>query len=493
VSDSTTDTVEPGTYDTYNHYRQDEPLETESDSYYESTGTTGPDTYNNYQQDESPESADDQYGDAPETSSYYDDDYDYEETLDETKARIASQDDQPSPKDQNEAAPGSTSQPELATAVDNRGFVQDNDVPASQETLQPASDSRQHPGQSSPADGPHPPGNEQGSEPEASGVQPPDAASGGTDAGLKQDEEPGAPARQDNQAPGNGQPDGDATESIVESAPPGQTTEGQASKASPDLLNRDTVLSGDRPQGPEGTAGPAGSHQAADSGTVREDSGPAATDEQQDQPDSAAPHRPDSASETDDRIKALLVELDQTRAERDQATAERDQATAERDYTKGVLSETQAELDHAKAELDQASQEIADLNAKGAEQSAPSEEAERPPGRRPDAADGSQPDRSAERPGVLEDEGEKSPTIADRKATDQVSDANDTKSGKARLRHVVSADNLAIGAALIDAQDLAQKIATHAMHDGVSPLAAVLTGLLGVGVSKYWEHKKENK
>jgi hypothetical protein len=225
-STGTTDTAYPDTRDTFNNYRQDDPPEAASNSYYESAGTTGPDTYSYYQQDEPPESEDDQYGDAFETSSYYDDDYDYEETLDETKARIESQENQPGPQGQYDAAPGSTSQPELTAEDVTPGLEDGNDVPASQESRQSATDQSSLAG--TPDSGPRPPDNGQGSEPEASDARQPGAACGGTDAALKQDDGPGTPAGQDNQSPQNEQPEADAAGTLIEPALPGQDTEGQS-------------------------------------------------------------------------------------------------------------------------------------------------------------------------------------------------------------------------------------------------------------------------
>jgi hypothetical protein len=280
--------------------------------------------------------------------------------------------------------------------------------------------------------------------------------------------------------------------------PPDTTAEGQTRNANPDLPGQDTAHSGDEPQSPEEAGpSPAGSQQAADAGTSTDDPGHAATDAQQDQPDSAGSHRPDTRPETDDRIKALLVELDQTRAERDQATAERDQATAERDQvnaeldqTKGMLSETQAELDHTKAELDQANQEIADLHTRNQDQPAPSEDSEQPPTDSSErAAEAVEPEHSAEEADGPPDQGA---SLNNRENTDQGVASGDTGlSVRTRLRHAVSSDHVAVAATLVDAYDTASKFAAHAMLDGLTPLAATAAGVTALVLARAERHRKE--
>jgi hypothetical protein len=197
--------------------------------------------------------------------------------------------------------------------------------------------------------------------------------------------------------------------------------------------------------------------------------GHASIDGHHDNPDSAAPRGPDISPETDDRIKALLVQLDQASAERDQATAERDQAMAD---------------------IERANQEIANLKAKANEQSIPAGEAQEPSDTDQLRADTSEPKQLAEDTGRSRGQ---DAAGKETKVPDLEEDAKEAKRNKARGRHVVSPDNIAIGAALWDAQDAVQKIAAHAMHDAASSSVAAAIGITGVALSKIREHRKEKR
>jgi hypothetical protein len=156
----------------------------------------------------------------------------------------------------------------------------------------------------------------------------------------------------------------------------------------------------------------------------------------------------------------------------------------------GLLDRARAGDEQAITEPDQAGQEAAGPDAGGQEGSAPGGDAQRPADTGQAAADTSQPEQQAEDADRSRDQDAAGKEF---KVTEQEDNANDGKRNKVRSRHVVTPDNIAIGAAMWDAQDAVQKIAAHAMHDAVSPMIAVGIGVAGVVVSKFQEHWKENK
>jgi hypothetical protein len=499
-----------------------------SDLYTDNTETTptGPGHDNTAAQNQHYDVSGSQSRTGYETSDQTDRNYDkYQESAAETQARIADEDQLPTPQESRAATWGDNpdyyDETSLAAEYDGDSsalLAREDQLPTPQESRAATwGDNPDYYDETSLAAG-------YGSDPGLgeTGDPPPDP-------GISQE-----PAESQDKT----------SEPAAYETPPGTDSSDSYQETSRTSSNPDAVTTGpEQPAPPEDTpSSPAliADNISADADTASTDSqhaadvSPAADpdhDDQDAQPgqaDSAGPLDPPDPPGSDNhadmtpeaRIAELQAQLEQTKgelaqtrderdqatAERDQAALERDQARAERDQAKDALSQTQAERDQVKAELGQANQEIEALHTRNQEQPGRSEDPGRPPDGSPDATNGSQLDRSADQPPTsagkdaadatepeqqTEDGArDQAAKLGEREPSDQVSDSDDAKTGKARLRHVVSPDNIAIGAALIDAQDVVQKVVTHAMHDSVTPLAAVATGLFGVAVSKVQERRK---
>jgi hypothetical protein len=244
--ETTTDTVEPDTSDTWNHIKQDDPPESGNE-----WNDNGQET-SYYDQDHT-----------PEDSNYYDDDHDYQETLDETRARITAQ-------DGTQEQPGTTQsdQSEPASADSNLAPAQDDDPAVTQDTTEPAAD-HLDPGQGSQdgtADsGLDPAGSGQGRGPDASGLQQqPDTAPGSSGADTEPADPAGTPARQE--PPDNRQSDADTTGGLRESTPLDPAAQGQARDHNPDLTSQDTPPAGDGPHSLESAESNAAESDQTDAG-----------------------------------------------------------------------------------------------------------------------------------------------------------------------------------------------------------------------------------
>ncbi len=110
--------------------------------------------------------------------------------------------------------------------------------------------------------------------------------------------------------------------------------------------------------------------------------------------------------------------------------------------------------------------------------------------RQPETADPA--DHGSEQPGGTRDLDAKSPTIAERKDTDQGTDTKVAEQTRgARWRAVVTGENVGVAGTLVGAADAVAQFAMHATPEGVVGLSAVVLGLASLSLAKYEKHRKE--
>jgi hypothetical protein len=223
-----------------------------------------------------------------------------------------------------------------------------------------------------------------------------------------------------------------------------------------------------------------------DSMPTREESATAAWGS--DLPDGADEEDPDI--EYDARTKAILAREDSMPDRQESARATWGDTT-----TDGHDHDTPAESPLAKEQGVQDTGSWADpltaaTDQTGNERSIPAGDARKPSGTDQLPADTSEPEQLAE---DTDRSRVQDAPLNENEGGDQDFDTKIAERNKVSGRHVVSPDNIAIGAALWDAHDAVQKIAAHGMHDAASPLVAVAIGLAGVGLAKYQERRKEKR
>jgi hypothetical protein len=285
--------------------------------------------------------------------------------------------------------------------------------------------------------------------------------------------EPGSTlAEQDNLAPkARSSPDA-GTEPAEHAAPFDDAANVPAQHADIGLPGQDTA----RTENELPTSGEASPR--ADSGTATDHSTPDAQTAQPDDagppPDPPDPPGPDNRGDVSPEVQRIA-----------ELQAQLAQAKAELDQSKGELLQT-------KIQLDQANQEIADLKTKGDEQASIEEAEQLPADADQHVADAIEQDESTHRPDTLSEQGAENPMIAERKTTDLAREQKLGRQGEhTLLRKAVSADSLALTGTLIDAYDAVSKFAMHAPLDAMTPLAAVAAGLISLGLAKAEKHGKE--
>ncbi len=110
--------------------------------------------------------------------------------------------------------------------------------------------------------------------------------------------------------------------------------------------------------------------------------------------------------------------------------------------------------------------------------------------RQPETADPT--DHGSEQPGGTRDLDAKSPTIAERKDTDQGTDTKVAEQTRgARWRAVVTGENVGAAGTLVGAADTVAQFAMHATPEGMVGLTAMVLGLASLSLAKYEKHRKE--
>ena len=235
-------------------------------------------------------------------------------------------------------------------------------------------------------------------------------------------------------------------------APPEDTADSRARDA--DYRDQDTASTAD--EQPD----PGGSDQAA----TRPGLAPQAQDTAGTDTNAQASRPDDAESSAGDGGEVLSPEADRFKA-----------LETEHDVARQKIADLEAELKAVKDEQAARFDRIEQLLAST--------------GRQPEGTD--TPEHGADQPGATRDPDANSPTIAQRKGTDQEFDAQRAKQAEnTRWRHAVSAENAGIAQTFVGAADTVAQFAMHATPEGVVGLGAMVLGLASVGLAKAEKHRK---
>jgi len=212
-------------------------------------------------------------------------------------------------------------------------------------------------------------------------------------------------------------------------------------------------------------------------------------------PDQAGPAEASSEltpSPEQERISSLETEHAETQHQLDRATQKIADLEARNAGLEAENAENREKFGKIEAERAEDRQEISELKAQNADLAARMDRFEQLMARtdKSQPGDANGPDQSADPPDTSQVQGATSPTIAERKASDQGSDTSDAE--RAWWRRAASSENVGLAGGLVGAAQTMADFTMNATPEGIVTLGATALGLASAMMARA-EKKRKGK